>query len=285
MVDRDRTGLEDGYRPGGIYDSLKSDTPTYSTQTLRTDEDQQMDTTGTEGRSRPKDWEPEQIAHTDKDGTVTYHNLNKPTDKPKGFSEGGIVGEQKPDHVVQMVNGTPTWIPMKKPWILERAKNWVSGLRNADKIGINPKDALGAAKVPMHLVPPSSTILQAFCMDDGNIKYGPYNVRMENIQAIGYISAAKRHLDAYMDGQDFDSVTGKPHLGYALATIGLVIDAWLNGTLIDNRPVPGVGGQLLDELAMKPGEEARDPETLKAIFERVAEFGKQQTELRRSHKE
>lgn len=168
----------------------------------------------------------------------------------------------------------------KKPWILERAKNWVSGLRNADKVGVNPKDQLGAAKVPMHLVPPASTILQALCMDDGNIKYGPYNVRMEPIQAIGYISAAKRHLDAYLDGQDYDPVTGKPHLGYALATIGLVIDAWLGGTLIDNRPVPGIGGQLLDALAMKPGEEPRSPADYKRIFDEIEAFGKQQTQER-----
>jgi len=166
------------------------------------------------------------------------------------------------------------------PWVLKPAKNWVSGLRNADKKGINPKDALGAAKVPMHLVPPASTILQALCMDDGAIKYGPYNVRMEPIQAVGYIAAAKRHLDAYLDGQMYDPITGKPHLGYALATIGLVIDAWLGGTLIDNRPVAGIGGQLLDALAMKPGEPPRSPDELRKIFDGIVEFGKKQTEER-----
>ncbi len=168
----------------------------------------------------------------------------------------------------------------EKPWILKAASNWVSGLRNSKK-GMNPKDALGAAKVPMHLVNPSSAIVQAFCMDDGAIKYGPYNQRMEDIQAIGYISAAKRHLDAYLDGQDYDSVTGKPHLGYALATISIVIDAWLNGTLIDNRPVPGIGGQLLDALAMKPGEEPRHPTEVMSIFSEIAAKGKLQTEVRR----
>src|SRR6185369_1258718 len=145
------------------------------------------------------------------------------------------------DQTMDQETPTPTYrmtAPSgEKPWILKRASNWVSGLRNADRVGINPKDALGAAKVPMHLVPSASIICQALCMDDGNIKYGPYNVRMEDIQAIGYIAAAMRHLEAYKDGQDFDPITGKPHLGYALATIGLVIDAWLNGTLIDNRPV------------------------------------------------
>lgn len=167
-----------------------------------------------------------------------------------------------------------------KPWVLSRAKNWVSGLRNSDKKGVNPKDQLGAAKVPMHLVPAPAIIIEALCMDDGNIKYGPYNVRMEPIEAVGYIAACARHLLAYLDGQDYDPVTGKPHLGYARATLGLVIDAWLGGTLIDNRPVPGIGGQLLDLLAMKPGEEPRSPEQYKAIFELVAEIGKKQTQER-----
>ncbi len=204
-------------------------------------------------------------------------------DTPEPYSSGGYAKDLREDKDQKMAEPTEKErIGLGKPWILKAASNWVSGLRNADKKGINPKDALGAAKVPMHLVPPASTILQALCMDDGNIKYGPYNTRMEDIQAIGYIAAAKRHLDAYMDGQDYDSITGKPHLGYALATIGLVIDAWLNGTLIDNRPVPGIGGQLLDELAMKPGEEPRSPTQLRDIFDKVAAHGKQQTEERRA---
>ncbi len=171
-------------------------------------------------------------------------------------------------------------VPTEKPWILKRAKNWVSGLRNSDKKGVNPKDQLGAAKVPMHLVSPAATIIEALCMDDGNIKYGPYNVRMEPIEAVGYIAACLRHLLAYLDGQDYDPLTGKPHLGYARATLGLVIDAWLGGTLIDNRPVPGIGGQLLDALAMKPGETDRSPEEYRKIFDEIAAFGKQQTQER-----
>lgn len=229
-------------------------------------------------RFRPSDnYRSRYIHDRPKHHTPTHSEADIRTDKDQEMAT--IKGRPEPGAIVQMVDGEATWT---KPWILKRASNWVSGLRNSDRVGINPKDALGAAKVPMHLVPPASTILQALCMDDGAIKYGPYNVRMEDIQAIGYISAAKRHLDAYIDGQDYDPITGKPHLGYALATIGLVIDAWFNGTLIDNRPVPGVGGQLLDELAMKPGEEPRSPNQLKEIFELVAAFGKEQTDKRRS---
>lgn len=249
MVERDYSELKGSYGVRVIYDFTQPGTPADTPPTIRTLEDKNLDQNeidrlGAEIRSRAD------------------------------------MGLPLPGSTVQMVDSSPKFVPPKKPWILERAKNWVSGLRNADKVGVNPKDQLGAAKVPMHLVPPASTILQALCMDDGNIKYGPYNVRMEPIQAIGYISAAKRHLDAYLDGQDYDPLTGKPHLGYALATIGLVIDAWLGGTLIDNRPVPGIGGALLDALAMKPGEEPRSPEDYRRIFAEVEAFGKRQTEER-----
>lgn len=166
--------------------------------------------------------------------------------------------------------------PPDQPWVLKPSPGWTSGLRPSAEVGINPKDIIGSAKVPMHLIPVTSIILQAYCMDDGNIKYGPYNYRVEPIQAIGYLAAAKRHIDAFMDGQEYDTVTGKPHLGYALATIGIVIDAWFNGTLIDNRPVQGIGGELIDRLSSIPGAETRSPAELKVIFDQVRELGRQQ---------
>lgn len=166
------------------------------------------------------------------------------------------------------------------PWILKPANTWVSGLRPTDQEGVNPKDKFGSAKVPLHLVPTTSLVCQAICMDDGNIKYGPYNWRMEPIQAIGYLGAAKRHIDAFLDGMDYDSVTGKPHLGYALATIGIVLDAWLNGTLIDNRPIPGIGGQMIDLLSSIPGAPPRSPEDYRQIFEKLQALGKDQANAR-----
>ena len=169
----------------------------------------------------------------------------------------------------------------KKPWVLSPAPGWTSGLRKTDQEGINPKDRFGSAKVPLHLVPPTSIIIQAICMDDGNIKYGPYNTRVEPIQCLGYLSAAMRHIQAFLDGQEYDSVTGKPHLGYAQATVGLVLDAWFNGTLIDNRPVQGVGGHLIDQLSTIPGATPRSPEQLKAIFDKIREIGIEQTKARK----
>lgn len=137
---------------------------------------------------------------------------------------------------------------------LERSKNWVSGLRPTQEEGNNPKDQLGMMKLPMGLVSPIALAIESLCMVDGDEKYGPYNYRVSKVQAWIYLQAALRHIYAVMDGQDFDQVTGKPHLGYARATLGIYIDAWMTGNLIDNRPVKGLAGELIDAFSRKPGE-------------------------------
>ena len=172
-------------------------------------------------------------------------------------------------------------LPKDPPWVLRPAPGWKSGLRPTDEVGINPKDRLGAAKVPLRHVNVTSQVLQALCMDDGSVKYGPYNYAVEPIQAIGYLEACQRHVLAILDGQDFDSLTGKPHIGYALSTLGIYGYAWLNGSLIDNRPVPGVGGLLLDALATTPGAPPRSPEDYRRIFDTIQEAGRRQKAQRR----
>ena len=42
-------------------------------------------------------------------------------------------------------------------------------------LGTNPKDLLGIKKLQLNLVPPASKAYQSLAMEDGNIKYGPYN--------------------------------------------------------------------------------------------------------------
>lgn len=129
---------------------------------------------------------------------------------------------------------------------LPRSPNWVSGLRPTTEVGTNPKDQLGMLKVPMGLVSPIALAIESICMVDGDEKYGPYNYRVSKVQAWIYLQAALRHIYAIMDGQDFDSVTGKPHIGYARATLGIYCDAWISGNLIDNRPVKGLTGEIID---------------------------------------
>jgi hypothetical protein len=115
----------------------------------------------------------------------------------------------------------------------------------------NPKDLLGIKKVQLHLVPPSSIIYQAQAMEDGARKYGPYNWRDKKVKATVYVGAALRHLLAYLDGEENAQDSGKPHLGHALACLGIIVDAKETGNLIDDRPLPGAAARLIAQLERK----------------------------------
>ena len=118
-------------------------------------------------------------------------------------------------------------------------------------LGTNPKDLLGIKKVQLNLVPPSSTIYQALAMEDGAKKYGPYNWRANKVIGSIYLAAAKRHLDAWLDGEELAKDSGKPHLGHALACIGIIVDAKETGNLIDDRPLPGAASKLIEQWEKK----------------------------------
>jgi len=122
---------------------------------------------------------------------------------------------------------------------------YVSGLRPTKETGTNPKDAFGDAKVPLGYVAPSSLFFQAQAMSIGAPEYGPYNWRVAKVQALVYLSAAYRHLTALLDGEDYDPKTGYHHGGFIQASIGIYLDAMVTGQLIDNRPVKGATGALL----------------------------------------
>jgi hypothetical protein len=82
-------------------------------------------------------------------------------------------------------------------------------------------------------------------MQEGRDKYGPYNWRSEPVGPMAYIAAAKRHLSQYQDGEEIDPKSGYPHLGHAIASIGIIIDALETGNLIDDRPPAGNVGELI----------------------------------------
>jgi len=103
----------------------------------------------------------------------------------------------------------------------------------------NPKTAVGAAKVPLHLVPPSAKHYLALALADGAKKYGPYNWRDSAISVSVYVAAAQRHLDAFWDGEDCADDSGVHHLAHAMACFALLLDAKEVGMLHDDRPTPG----------------------------------------------
>jgi hypothetical protein len=98
----------------------------------------------------------------------------------------------------------------------------------------NPKDAVGRAKIPLHLWPASASAAGAVGILEGELKYGRNNFRATNVDASVYVAAAKRHIDAWFEGEN-NSDVGVPHLGNALACLAILVDAQANGTLVDDR--------------------------------------------------
>lgn len=113
----------------------------------------------------------------------------------------------------------------------------------------NPKDAIGSDKLPLHLWPAAATMLGCLGFLDGALKYGRNNWRAAGIKYTVYIDAARRHLDAILEGEEEDPDSQLPHLAHALATLGIVADAMMTGTLIDDRNFKGDGyRKLVEEL-------------------------------------
>ena len=116
---------------------------------------------------------------------------------------------------------------------------------DSDSDAENPKDRVGASKPPLHLIPPAAEIAEAVVMGLGASKYGPYNWRSANVKATVYISAARRHLAQWLDGEDDDPESGVSHLAHARACLGILLDALATEHLVDDRPAPGVASELI----------------------------------------
>lgn len=112
----------------------------------------------------------------------------------------------------------------------------------------NPKDAIGSDKLPLHLWPATATALGCVAMANGMLKYGRSNFRAIGVKTSIYIDAAKRHLDAFFEGEECDPDDGVPHLAAALACIAIIVDARAAGKLNDDRQVAGGYRALVEEL-------------------------------------
>lgn len=112
----------------------------------------------------------------------------------------------------------------------------------------NPKDVLGAGKIPYHLFPNTAVILAVLAMLEGGVKYGRSNYRALGVRSSIYYDAARRHLDAWFEGQNNTEDHGLHHLGNALACIAIIVDAEAAGCLVDDRMYPGGYIQMLKRL-------------------------------------
>lgn len=112
----------------------------------------------------------------------------------------------------------------------------------------NPKHLVGIKKPPLRFIPPQALLHLGQAMQDGGIKYGPFNWRKDPIQITTYYDAALRHWMAFIDGEDFDPDSGHHHMAHAMACAAIVIDAIENDVVIDDRPFPGNTPDLIKRL-------------------------------------
>lgn len=112
----------------------------------------------------------------------------------------------------------------------------------------NPKDAIGSDKLPLHLWPATATAMGCIGLLNGMLKYGRSNWRVAGVRASIYVDAAKRHLDAWFEGEEVDPDDGVPHLAAALACLAIIVDAKAADNLNDDRQVKGGYRGLIGDL-------------------------------------
>lgn len=111
----------------------------------------------------------------------------------------------------------------------------------------NPKTQHGLKKAQHHLTPTTALEEMAGAFELGAKKYGAFNWREKTVSASTYVSAAKRHIDAWWERQEIDPESGRHHLGHALACLAILIDAQKFKNMVDDRPKLGwFGGQSQD---------------------------------------
>lgn len=133
-----------------------------------------------------------------------------------------------------LMEGTPVYInelALNENFSRDEPNPFVGASSKAD----NPKDLIGNTKLGLRHVPLGAIYEAAVAMDDGARKYGPFNWRDHPVRADVYTDAAKRHIDAWIHGEERADDSGAHHLGHAVACLLILMDAQHHDTLKDNR--------------------------------------------------
>lgn len=114
-------------------------------------------------------------------------------------------------------------------------------------VGIDPKGAAGAERLPLSAVPWAVVLEMSLGNGEGAVKYGPHNWRESGgVEAATYYAATLRHLTAWYLGEDIDPASGVHHVAKALASLSILRDAQIHGVAVDNRPPPSPPAFLAD---------------------------------------
>lgn len=89
-------------------------------------------------------------------------------------------------------------------------------------------------KPMMALLSPRGIEAEAQGMTYGSKKYGNHNWR-NGIQVTRYISAALRHIFAFIRGEDIDPESGVAHLGLAKCNLGMALQTLEDHPHLDDR--------------------------------------------------
>jgi hypothetical protein len=100
----------------------------------------------------------------------------------------------------------------------------------------NPKSRASAYKPPLHLVPLAALEACAAAFQHGGCKYGYWDWRGYTVSAEDYVRATIGHVKAWHEARDTDPESGVSHLGHAMASIAILLDAERHGLLYDDRP-------------------------------------------------
>jgi len=103
-------------------------------------------------------------------------------------------------------------------------------------MNVNPKDAHARHKVSLSKIPAVALIHAAAAIQNGAEKYGAYNWRNKPVIASIYVDACMRHLLAWFEREERAGDSGVSHLGHAIASLAILLDAQAHGVLVDDRP-------------------------------------------------
>jgi hypothetical protein len=114
--------------------------------------------------------------------------------------------------------------------------------------GVDPKGVAGAARVPFDALPWAVLAELALAHGEGAALYGRHNWRRTRVVASTYYAASLRHLWKWIEGEDIDPDSGVSHLVKAMASLAVLRDAQIMGTMDDDRP-PSPPPEHIAELA------------------------------------